>query len=233
MTNIHKDALDWEADKALARARSESRAWKITYISLLFGALGFSSTVFMMPFYKIIPMVFMVDKAKGEAQLVDTTGTLPVSHDQMDKHWLEEYVNTRERYNWMLLQADYDRTMAMSDESVGNNYRSLFDGEQSIDKQLGSHTERRINIISTTLQPSSPGTAVVRFERTTRERGFDTEVAAKYIATISYLYQPPPATVLEKEFVKNPMGFRVIGYVVDKESSSNMIVKKEINQNQQ
>ena len=81
-----------------------------------------------------------------------------------------------------------------------------------------NYTERRIKIISTTLPPSIHGTAVVRFERNTREHGQDVEIGAQYIATISYAYQKPTMLTLERDVVANPMGFKVTGYVVDKEN---------------
>lgn len=218
--DIHSQAIDWESSLTMAYQQSESRAWKITGVSIFIMVLSLAGLIFMLPFYKIIPVTFMVDKATGEAQLVDATGAIPVSDAQKDKHWIEEYVNSRERYNWMLLQYDFEHTLNLSDDNIAKEYRALFDGDNSMDKQLGSFTERRIKIISTTLPPGVSGTAVVRFERTTRERGYDTEIAGKYIATITYKYKQPLALTLEKYVVANPFGFRVTGYVVDKEEKS-------------
>ena len=72
---------------------------------MLIGALSLAGLVFMLPFYKVVPMTFLVDKVTGEAQLVDTTGYKPaILNEAADRHWVEEYVNTRERYNWMLVK---------------------------------------------------------------------------------------------------------------------------------
>ena len=218
--DMHQQARDWEASQTLVLMQSESRAWKIAGVSTALTALSVTSLVVMLPFYKVIPMTFLVDKATGAAQLVDTSMAIPMISEQWDKHWVEEYVNSRERYNWMLLQYDHDKTMALSGDAIAKTYDALYQGANSIDKQLGNYTERRIHIVTSTLPPSNPGTAVVRFERSTRERGLDIEIGAEYIATLSYTYQKPTLRTLEKNIVANPSGFKVTGYVVDKVNKS-------------
>lgn len=218
--DIHQQARDWETSQTLALMQSESRAWKIAGVSTALTALSVTGLVVMLPFYKVVPMTFLVDKATGAAQLVDTSTAIPMISEQWDKHWVEEYVNSRERYNWMLLQYDHDKTMALSGDDIAKTYDALYLGANSIDKQLGNYTERRIHIVSSTLPPSNPGTAVVRFERSTRERGLDIEIGAEYIATLSYTYQKPTLRTLEKNIVANPGGFKVTGYVVDKVNKS-------------
>lgn len=223
--DIHQQARDWEASQTLTLMQSESRAWKIAGVSTVLTALSITGLVLMLPFYKVVPMTFLVDKATGAAQLVETSTAIPISSEQWDKHWVEEYVNSRERYNWMLLQYDHDKTMALSGDDIAKAYDALYQGVNSIDKQLGNYTERRIHIVSSTLPPSNPGTAVVRFERSTRERGLDVEIGAEYIATLSYSYQNPTLRTLEKNIVANPSGFKVTGYVVDKVNKSSSPVE--------
>lgn len=223
--NMHQQAIDWEASQTLALMQSESRAWKIAGVSTALTALSVTGLVVMLPFYKIVPMTFLVDKATGAAQLVNTSSAIAMSSEQWDKHWVEEYVNSRERYNWMLLQYDHDKTMALSGDEIAKTYDALYQGANSIDKQLGNYTERRIHIVSSTLPPSNPGTAVVRFERSTRERGLDVEIGEEYIATLSYIYQKPTLRTLEKNVVANPGGFKVTGYVVDKVNKSSSPVE--------
>lgn len=223
--DMHQQARDWEASQTLALMQSESRAWKVAGVSTVLTALSITGLVVMLPFYKIVPMTFLVDKATGAAQLVNTSSAMTMSSEQWDKHWIEEYVNSRERYNWMLLQYDHDKTMALSGDEIAKTYDALYQGANSIDKQLGNYTERRIHIVSSTLPPSNLGTAVVRFERSTRERGLDIEIGAEYIATLSYTYQKPTLRTLEKNVVANPGGFKVTGYVVDKVNKSSSPVE--------
>jgi len=220
MKKDFEQAIDWEASTTRAYRLSEARAWKIAAAAVIVALLSLGGLVFMLPFYKVVPMTFLVDKATGEAQLVDAASPIPVTNAQTDKHWINEYVNSRERYNWMLLQYDYDHTLSLSDDSAAREFKGKFEGENGLDKQLGNFTERRIKIVSTTLPPGAPGTAIVRFERTTRERGYDIEIGAKFIATITYKYSKPSTLVPEKYLVMNPMGFKVTGYVVDKEEKS-------------
>ncbi len=228
MKKNFEQAMDWEASVTRAYRISESRAWKIAIVATIIALMSLAGLVFMLPFYKVVPMTFLVDKATGEAQLVDAANPIPATSAQTDKHWVNEYVNSRERYNWMLLQYDYEHTLSLSDDNVAREFKAKFEGENGLDKQLGNYTERRIKIVSTTLPPGAPGTAIVRFERSTRERGYDIEVGAKFIATITYKYIQPSAFVPEKYLVINPMGFRVTGYVVDKEEKGASVLPSPV-----
>src|SRR5208282_652749 len=124
--------------------------------------------------YRVVPVVVEVDRLTGDAQWVEVSGARTVrEHDVENKHWVSEYVQTRERYLWGVLALDFDRVMSMSDDAVGHEYSSIYDRDNaaSLDKILGSGTERRIKLVSVTLPPGEPGRAVVRFERTTIRNG--------------------------------------------------------------
>jgi hypothetical protein len=79
------------------------------------------------------------------------------------------------------------------------------------------------------LPPGALGTAIVRYERTTRERGYDTEIAGKYIASMTYVYEKPSLLTLQKDLDANPYGFKVTGYVVDREEKGAAVAAPIIN----
>ena len=224
---IYEEAITWENSRQEALEKSEARAWSVVRWTSVLAVLAMAALVILAPFYKIVPLTFEVDKLTGQAQLVDLTGPMPMtSTEAMDKHWVADYVRTRERFVWTLLQLDYDHTMNLSDERVAREYRAEYEGPNARDKRLGPGTDERVRILGVTLPPNEPGKAVVRFERTTRRDGTDVDVGI-YVATLSYVYQPPALFSKERNVVDNPLGFKVTGFVVDQELKSKAPVSKD------
>lgn len=224
---IYEEAVSWENSRQEALEKSEARAWSVVRWTSVLALLAMGALVILAPFYKIVPLTFEVDKLTGQAQLVDLTGPMPMtSTEAMDKHWVADYVRTRERFAWTLLQLDYDHTMNLSDEKVAREYRSEYEGPNARDKRLGPATDDRVRILGVTLPPNEPGKAVVRFERITRRDGTDVDVGI-YVATLSYKYQPPALFSKERNVVDNPLGFKVTGFVVDQELKSKAPVSKD------
>lgn len=224
---IFEEAVSWENSRHEALEKSEVRAWSIVRWTSLLAVLAMTALVILAPFYKIVPLTFEVDKLTGQAQLVDLTGPMPMtSTEAMDKHWVADYVRTRERFVWTLLQLDYDHTMNLSDEKVAREYRAEYEGPNARDKRLGPNTDERVKILGVTLPPNEPGKAVVRFERITRRDGTDIETAF-YVATLSYIYQPPAIFSKERNVIDNPLGFKVTGFVVDQELKPKGPVNKD------
>ncbi len=225
--SIFEEAVSWENARQALLEKSEARAWSIVRWTSLLAILAMSALVILAPFYKIVPLTFEVDKLTGQAQLVDLTGPMPMtSTEAMDKHWVADYVRTRERFVWTLLQLDYDHTMNLSDERVAREYRAEYEGPNSRDKRLGPGTDERVKILGVTLPPNEPGKAVVRFERITRRDGTDINIGI-YVASLSYKYEPPALFSKERNVVDNPLGFKVTGFVVDQELKSKAPVTKE------
>ncbi len=225
--SIYEEAVSWENSRQEALEKSEARAWSMVRWTSLLAVLAMTALVILAPFYKIVPLTFEVDKLTGQAQLVDLTGPMPMtSTEAMDKHWVADYVRTRERFVWTLLQLDYDHTMNLSDERVAREYRAEYEGPNARDKRLGPGTDERVKILGVTLPPNEPGKAVVRFERTTRRDGTDVDVGF-YVATLSYKYEPPALFSKERNVVDNPLGFKVTGFVVDQELKTKATVSKD------
>ena len=224
---IYEEAVSWENSRHEALEKSEARAWSMVRWTSILALLAMGALVILAPFYKIVPLTFEVDKLTGQAQLVDLTGAMPMtSTEAMDKHWVADYVRTRERFVWTLLQLDYDHTMNLSDERIAREYRAEYEGPNARDKRLGPGTDERVRILGVTLPPNEPGKAVVRFERTTRRDGTDVDVGV-YVATLSYKYQPPALFSKERNVVDNPLGFKVTGFVVDQELKSKAPVSRD------
>ena len=217
---MNEEAAGWERDQQESLSKSESRAWKITWCLLAFSALCVFAVAIQTPLHEKVPIVFTVDRNTGVAQMVDPSGIKSeVLSEAMDKHWAQEYVIHRERYEWTLLQFDYDWVLNTSSDSVGRSFALVYDGDNSRSKRLGADSSQRIFIKSVTLPPDSPGQAVVRFERITRQNGIDKPVET-FVATLSYVYEQPKTFVKEKKVIDNPFGFKVTGYAVSADYGS-------------
>jgi type IV secretion system protein VirB8 len=214
----YRCVLDIEASLTDMQARSERRAWHVAYAAVGVAALGAVALAVMVPFYRVVPLPIEVDRLTGESQVIDVLDAKHVHTSEiLDKHWVDVYVRSRERYDWGLLQMDYDRALDMSVDTVARDYRQIYSGPDALDRQLGAGTERRIRILSTTLPPDEPGRAVVHIERTTRKQGEDNaEPPQRFVVTLAFTYRPPVFT-RESTAVENPFGFTVTAYSRDPE----------------
>lgn len=217
-TQDYRRVLDTEASLTDMRERSERRAWHVAYAALGVAMLCAVGLAVMVPFYRVVPLPIEVNTLTGDAQIIDVLDAKHVrTREIQDKHWVEAYVRERERYDWGLLQLDYDHVLNMSDETVARDYKQLYSGPDARDKQLGAYTEHRIRILSTTLPPDEPGRAVVHIERTTVKNGVDNaEPAMRFVVTLAYTYKPPIFS-RENAAIDNPFGFKVTAYSRDSE----------------
>jgi type IV secretion system protein VirB8 len=210
--------LDIEASLTHLQERSERRAWHVAYAALGVAVLSATALAVMVPFYRVVPLPIEVDRLTGESQVIDVLDARHVHTKEIqDKHWVETYVRARERYDWGLLQMDYDSVLTMSDDVVARDYRGIYSGPDALDRQLGAGAERRVRILSITLPPDEPGHAVVHIQRTSFRNGqADVEPPQRFVITLAYTYRPPVFT-REGVAIANPFGFKVTAYSRDPE----------------
>lgn len=215
---IIKTSRDWEEDRTFALEKSEARAWIIARVGLALAVLSVGAVLVLVPFYKVHPVTFEVDRATGEVLQVQVGPESVKQTEMVDKYFVSRYVQMRERYVWTLLQEDFDSVMELSDETVSRDYRVLYDDNNpnALDKKLGETTTIRVSVLSVELSPRDPGRAVVRWERVVRKNGNDGP-PERYNSTLAFKYEPAKAFTREKKLLANPMGFRVTGYAVSSE----------------
>lgn len=222
----YEKAMDWEADLIAMRAKSERKAWTIAKVAVGVAVLEAIGLVTLAPMRQTVPVVFTVDKAQGNVEYVGVVDDQQVKGKQelIDKNNITRYVTARESYFYPLLQPDYDLVMTMSSNQVGNDFASLYEGDSARDKKYGKKYELKVDVISVQTNQDETGfTASVRFTKTLHsvEANRD-EQPQYYIASIRYEYAPNNLNKLvEKDLIKNPFGFKVVGYRVDPELSPN------------
>lgn len=219
----YQKAQSWESDKAAMQNKSEKRAWTIAKISIAIAVLEAVGLVTLAPMRQVVPVVFTVDKAHGNIEYVGVVDDHQVKGKQelIDKNNITRYVIARENYYYRLLQPDYDLVMSMSSTQIGNDFAAQYDGDNARDKKYGKNFELKVDVISVqTASDQSGSTALIRFTKTLHSVESNRDQEPEYfIASIRYEYAPNQVAVPEKDLIRNPFGFKIVGYRVDPELS--------------
>jgi type IV secretion system protein VirB8 len=174
--------------------------------------------------------VVTVDKLTGETALASTLGQYAMAPNELnDKFWSKRFLLARERYQYKLLQADYDTVRLLAASTPWRNYAGLFEGAQALEKQYGSDIEITPTVLSTTI--SQYGIATIRYEIKERDlRNSETpSKIERRVATLRYHYAPN-LRASERDLIDNPLGFTVDAYqsVLEVASLSPTVVNKEV-----
>lgn len=110
-----KKALDWETSRLELVEKSEKRAWLCSKILGLCLISTAAAIALMMPLKKTEPYVIRVNQNTGEAAVLAIANEkdIPFS-EMMDKYWLNQYVLSRESYDYRTLEHDYLKTRELS-----------------------------------------------------------------------------------------------------------------------
>lgn len=208
--------LSWEADIVLNERRSRVIAWRVAVASAVLSALMMVSLMLLIPLKQVVPYVVTVDQLTGESSITSTAKDFVSSSTLNDKHWIKTFLIARERYNFQLLQHDYDVVKSLAGDGPWKVYAKLFEGSNARDAQLGENTEITPTVLSITL--NNNGTATVRYEIKTRQlRSTNNEpLITRHVATLRYSYKLQTGR-REFELIDNPLGFTVEGYQTDPE----------------
>ncbi len=212
--SLVEESRNWEQQRTAELERSEARAWATTRILSAISLLSVAALIVMLPFYKVIPIIFEIDRVSGEVMQAITDPSSVKPTEVMTKNQLAAYVSRRERYHWTLLDDDYEAVLALSDEVVAKDYKAIYDGPNALDKRLGDGTDIRVKIMSVELSPNDPKRGTVRWERKTRRNNQEVGGAERFVSSVSFKFSPPNVFVREKTLIANPMGFKVDGYAV-------------------
>ena len=208
-------ALDWEASRIQQIEKSERRAWSVVLLEAgVIGALAVAIAL-MLPLKETQPYVLKVDKSTGTTEIMTVANVKDVGYeDTQDKYWLNQYIRSRETYDWRTVENDYIKTREMSDDNVFLLYSKMFEGANSLEKKIGD--KKRIITEIQSVVPNGNGIATVRFIKKQIDNQTGEEVKSLCTATMGYEYHPE-FKVKEENRLVNPFGFKVTSYRVDAE----------------
>ena len=211
--------MSWEIDRAAQSRRSEVKAWRISAFSMFIASIAVAAVFVQGPLRRVETVPLVVDKVTGETTIATKldVDTIPAM-DALDMHNATRFVRCREAYNWMFLQKDYDCVMRMAAPNVFGEYNKLFDGEESLDKKMGSAGQYRINIVH--VRPPAQGRtgnigeSTVTFEKEIFLPNVAVPKVQRYVASLRFEYRP---NMFEKQAdrIENPFGFVVTAYRAD------------------
>ena len=171
--------------------------------------------ILMMPLKSTVPYVYVVDKLTGEVAVGATTKDFVRSTELNDKYWVNQFMLSIERFNYRLLQSDYDTVQLLTGDTVFAQYAQRFEGNNSLEKRYGENIQVIPTILSVSITDGK--LATVRFERKVQDmRAGGESKTTRWVALVRYDYKALYGRK-EAELIHNPLGFTVTGYQVDPE----------------
>ena len=213
--DIFKMGQSYEAD-LLAQARGHARTMQwVAVAAIAMFALCALGLVFMASTHTVTSHVVMVDKATGASEVLAVSGVRDVPAQGIQAMAeVQRYVALRERYNFGILQADYNEVVAKTSEPILQAYSDEI--TLKADKNKGA-LEEKVEILNVTLPPDQVGRAVVRFGRRVMQSG-KPEVIQNSAVVVTLAYHMVPSPIGKKEnLLLNPLGFKVSSYVAEPE----------------
>ncbi len=226
-TNIEQDILDQNRDLEAKNQenieKSEARAWKVAKVSWVISLILGAVIVSILPLREVVPFLIR-DNSTGIPDVITRLDVETLTTDDaMDKHFISQYIKTREGYYASTLQHDYELTQMMSTDEVAREYRSIYEGKNSRDTQLGYNNTVKPEIISIVLSKKENGDglvnniATVRMRTVQRNVSTGEEITKNIVVSLTYEYLPVK-NMIEGFRMDNPLGFIVTHYRVDNEA---------------
>ena len=228
MTNIEQDILDQNRDLEAKNQenieKSEARAWKVARISWLISLVLGAVIVSILPLREVVPFLIRDNGTGIPDGITRLVVEMLTTDDAMDKHFISQYIKTREGYYFNTLQQEYELTQMMSSDEVAKDYRSIYEGKNARDQKLGSSNTVKPEIISIVLSKKEVGTdgqasniATARVRLIQRNLSTGEETAKNIVVSLTYEYLPVK-NMVEGFRMDNPLGFIVTHYRVDNEA---------------
>lgn len=177
-----------------------------------FGAVGWHLTN---PITEKVPYVLRVDQTTGAVDIMTAIKDQQISQNQaVDRYFVAEFIRNFEGYNYNTIQTTYDRTLAMSDLAVQNQYKKIYSGDYARHTVLGEAGNITVEITSVILDGNDQApVARVRFKTITTKNA--QPVTNYYIATVGYKYNVK--SMSDDKRLLNPLGFTVTSYTISNE----------------
>lgn len=214
-------------DEIFFSLRHQRDNWaKVAVGSVAASVLAMGCLIAILPLNETKPFVIMVDKTTGEAEKL--VQVRPASLDQQDavlQAELVSYVVDRETYdpgdNFARIPDVMARSTGNAAESLAQIWSSSF--PQYPPTIYGDAVRIRVVVKSISLNPATrrgqADLATVRITKLREEKGRQT-AERTFVATVGYAFEPKENATLS-EVWKNPLGFTVLSYRIDAETSGN------------
>ena len=212
-------AKAFESAEIVRVHKSAKFAWRICGACLLITGLSVGAVAGLTPLKETRPYVVKVDNNTGLTEIVTVMKNKEQTYGEIiDKHWLSQYIQYRESYDWVTIQDSYDATMLFSSPEIQAAFAKIYnDNPQAPHKILKNQYKVVAKVKAITFIGN---TAQIRFEKRMipvvgdLSKEFPTE---NMIATVGYEYANQPMSEEARRI--NPLGFQVTSYRVDPETA--------------
>jgi len=212
-------AKAFESAEIVRVHKSAKIAWRICGACLLITGLSVGAVAGLTPLKETRPYVVKVDNNTGLTEIVTVMKNKEQTYGEIiDKHWLSQYIQYRESYDWVTIQDSYDATMLFSSPEIQAAFAKIYnDNPQAPHKILKNQYKVVAKVKAITFIGN---TAQIRFEKRMipvvgdLSKEFPTE---NMIATVGYEYANQPMSEEARRI--NPLGFQVTSYRVDPETA--------------
>ncbi|MFY4756411.1 virB8 family protein [Aliarcobacter butzleri] len=212
-----KDALDFEDSRNYLMIKSNKRAWLVAYISLVLTVMLGIAIMFLTPLKTVELTVVKVDK-NGHVEIVTNLNEIFITGDEaLDKHFIGQYVKTREQYYFATLNKDFEKVQLFSSPKVAKEYvHFMLDKKTGRAEQLKDNKEISVNILSIVPKKiAGELTATIRIDVIEKDKNGSILGTVTKIVTLTYDYLPMKLDM--KERLENPLGFAITSYRTDEE----------------
>lgn len=214
MSQEYHPAQEWYLDRALLRER-ENKILRMLIAGLLLSLLfSITSMLFLATKSKVEPFLALMDKRTGE---VTTPARLSASilNEQWAaiRHFIGQYVNARESYNYLNLNRPYMDVLAMSDSAVAKQYEKSIRPELNPQSPIALYKRefyQTVKIHSIT-KLDQPHLVDVRFT-TELLHAQDDRVEKRQEFRVILRYGFDKRAKSMQDWDKNPLGFQVTHY---------------------
>ncbi|MCD8338711.1 MAG: type IV secretion system protein [Burkholderiales bacterium] len=214
----YEEGIDWSVSRMELERKRASLGWGAAKILSIVVVALCVAIVIVSQKQEAYPYIVEIDKDTGRTSVYDIRDpqNIPVN-ELMDKFWLNEYVLSRETYDWNTLENDYIKVREMSMPEVFEIYASQYGQNKKNSLESTLQDKRRIltNIIS--IVPNGNGIATIRFVKRLLDSKTGEELGkTRWTASIGYEYYPTYRTSEPMRLI-NPLGFKVTSYRIDPE----------------
>ena len=209
------ESVQMERDK-----RDKKLSWTVGAVGAVMGILGLIAVNALLPLKQTNVELYVLNEETGVIQKVTKVKEGSLSKQEaLDRMFVNNYINLRERYNYFQLQSDYDTVPIYGTDEVNADYYKEFDGELSPEvKYKKGNTVVTIRVLSKVISNATDPDklANARFEKSIKNVK-DGHIDREYWTVRMTYHYEPEKKLKDDERDKNPMGFVVTSYQREKE----------------
>jgi type IV secretion system protein VirB8 len=214
----YEAAESWSIDRQKTADKSRRLAWIAAGSAAAIAFFEAIALVLLVPLKRDVPYTLLVDRQTGFVQAIRPLQEEAISADSaLTRSFLVQYVIARESFDAATLQENYRKTGLWSADEARERYLSLMRSSNPLSPLASLPRGATIDVDIRSVSSLAADRALVRFSTTRTDPGTGVQTAQHWAAVITYRYTNADMTAEDR--LLNPLGFQVIRYRRDPETS--------------